>query len=194
MDNQGPVIPIEAKGWEWHDSCDCDQEFIEYLYDNPLHENTRIFHMGPGMHHKVGLWASNYVVPLFVQSITITPPEMDEYMRLAAADPHLNRHYQVMFGDIHLLEERMLNRYDYISLFHLGEISDQVNNLDYNGSDIRQVIHTFADHLNPHGKMLFFEKSCAWKRIEDDVEEMLHYERRWLYNGYHWLKIYIKEG
>jgi len=164
-------IPIVEVGWEYSDVYPCDTQFIEYLSGLGLEKmNTAvIFHMGPGLHHKVGLWAveqSN----IFVRSISITPSEVKEYINLATENPWLARKYMVDFGDIHLINANILPRFDFISLFHLGEISEQVLNPDYPGNAVEGVLNTMTKKLSVAGEILFYEKSAAWEKIKTFVE------------------------
>jgi hypothetical protein len=175
-------LPIEEKGWKLYpETCPPDIHFIDYLEKEKFNLPVRIFHMGPGLHHIVGLWATQKK-GVYVRSLTITPSEMVEYMKLAAEDASINASYLVDFGDIHLLIFDLLpTEFDYISLFHLGEISKQIKNPDYNGWFITDLLSEFSNHLRAGGKILFFAQSVAWKDIQDEVDRLLvgilHYVR-----------------
>lgn len=163
-------IPVVENGWEYNGvTCPPDEHFIEYLEGQNIDKPTIVFHLGPGMHHKVGIWASTQK-NVFVRAISITPPEVVEYMRLAADNPVLNSRYLVDFGDIHLLNGIMLPRIDYITLFHLGEISSQTNDPDYPGNNVFETIGMLYRRLSIRGKMVFFENSVGWRDIKSQVE------------------------
>lgn len=184
-------IPVEQYGWELNSqTCPPDLDFIEFLkHDMPEKEPVRIFHLGCGLHHKVGLWAAG-TKNAFVRSISITPAEVIEYMRLATDDPNLNTHYLVDFGDIHLHPSALLPHFDYVTLFHLGEISGQADNYAYPGRTILQVVVLFISHIFENGKIFFFNRSVAWKQIENPVYSYLCETLHWKISNYKSLVIY----
>lgn len=187
-------IPIEIKGWNYLDSCSCDEEFIEYLKTQPLDRMnaTTIFHLGPGMHHKVGLWAATNP-RVFVRALTITPEEVQEYVWLATKNPYLNSRYLVDFGDIHLVSHLLLPRFDFIALFHLGEISTQVYDPEYPGVGIEDVLKNLSQRLSMGGEMLFFERSVAWESIHSIVKLSLYNRYSYKMSNFKNLAIYRKE-
>jgi len=168
-------IPVQEAGWEYNDVCPCDTQFIEYLTESNIGKlsSAVIFHMGPGMHHKVGLWAVEQK-KVFVRSMTLAPKEILEYIRLATADPWLNSRYLVDFGDIHLLDKMLLPKFDFISLFHLGEISAQAFEEDYPGHNIETVLTIMSQRLSIGGEMLFYERSAAWEKIRMIIDFNLY--------------------
>jgi hypothetical protein len=185
-------IPIEKVGWEYNEAaCPPDRDFIEYLEQNKRDIPITVFHMGPGIHHRVGLWAVTQK-NVFVRAISITPPEVDEYMRLATLNPELNSKYLVDFGDLHLIPEQLLPRMDYITLFHLGEISAQVDNPDYHGASISQVVSELARRLSIRGEMMFYEGSVAWEKVKSAVEVNMVYKYQFERSAYKSLTIFKK--
>lgn len=105
-------------GWAFRpEICPCDQEFLEWFNTVGLGGQS-IFHMGTGLHHKVGLdlAGSNYILGL-----TLSPAEILAYTELCKAEPWLPASYQVLFGDIAYLNFQF-KPFDIINLFHLGEI------------------------------------------------------------------------
>lgn len=120
----------------WHNDrniCPADFDFADYL--NTLNSMQRIFHMGPGYFHTL---AKNTIGHSIV-AITHSPSELSSYMSMAIEDVHMALRYQVMFGDIHHFDRRMLGRLDMVSLFHLGEKGSP------NGFSMKQVIGMFYD-------------------------------------------------
>lgn len=182
-------IPVEQSGWNLNpQTCPPDIDFIEYLENDMPPIDTRIFHMGCGLHHTVGLWAARNR-KVYVRSISITPAEVEEYMRLATDDPDLNSYYLVDFGDIHLYPFNLLPKFQYVTLFHLGEISGQIYNPAYPGWKILQVVANFVNHISNGGKIFFFRNSVAWKQIENPVCSFLN-DINWKMSNYKSLIIY----
>lgn len=185
-------IPIEDKGWQFNpDTCPCDSDFIEYLQRVPASNPINIFHMGPGMHHMVGKWATEQDRFYFVLSVCITPEEVQEYIRLTTENPFLATRYWVLFSDIHLLHPNLMGSFDYISLFHLGEISSQLADDGYPGRGIEQIIDSLSRRMWPGGSMLFFENSVAWKAIAPIVDSFL-IEKNWVFSRFKSLIIYTQ--
>jgi hypothetical protein len=186
-------LPVVEKGWQYNDVCPCDTEFIEYLETLNLDRMklTTIFHMGPGMHHKIGLWAT-MKKNVLVRSITLAPEELNEYVRLATEDPWINTCYLVDFGDIHLMDTMLLPRLDFISLFHLGEISEQIKNDEYPGKTISEVLGGLSRRLSIGGQMLFYERSVAWQSIFPIIETSLFNKYRYKKLNYKNIAIYQK--
>lgn len=179
-------IPIEQSGWNLNpQTCPPDLDFIEYIENDMPEESFQIFHMGCGLHHTVGLWAARKV-NAYVRSISITPPEIEEYIRLATSYPNLNAHYLVDFGDIHLYPPVLLPQFNYVTLFHLGEISS----FTYPGYTILQVVENFANHVVEGGKIFFFNRSVAWKKIENLIYSYLSEALHWNISNYKSLIIY----
>jgi len=188
------MIPIIEDGWEYNDDYPCDTQFIEYLSGLGLEKMNKvtIFHMGPGIHHKVGLWAMEQK-NIFVRSISITPIEVKEYISIATENPWLNSRYLVDFGDIHLIEEKLLPKFDFISLFHLGEISSQIYEVDYPSKNIESVIGMMSRRLSIGGELLFYNKSVAWKTIKPIVELSMYSMYSYKESGFADLSVYKKE-
>lgn len=186
-------IPVVDHGWAYNgETCPPDQDFIEYLEQREFSDpDITILHMGTGMHHKVGLWAAEQR-HFFVRGLTMTPAEVDEYIRLATENPRLNSRYLVDFCDIHLLPEDLLARYDFITLFHLGEISDQANDPEYRGRNVSEVIVSMVKHLSIKGEILFFEKSVAYPSIAHAVDVNMIYRYGFQKSSFKSLTIYKK--
>lgn len=102
------------------ESCPCDVHFVEWLRAESVKGKT-IFHFGTGGHHHVGLTNFADGTPNSILGITASPQEFDAFEKLAIEHAQLSRNYQVLFGDIYLLNARLLPRFDIVSLFHLCE-------------------------------------------------------------------------
>lgn len=187
-------IPIEKHGWNFYpETCPPDQDFIEYLEKDSKGRMVSVFHLGSGMHHKVGLWAATQK-NIFVRAISITPEEIIEYIRLATENPILNSRYLVDFGDVHLLNPYLLPRFDYITLFHLGEISSQVYDPDYPSKSIPETVNLMMHKLCIGGQILFFENSVAWKTIKPLINLELDNNHLFVKSNYKSITIYRKTG
>lgn len=186
-------IPIEEKGWELNpETCPCDLDFIEFAKNFPYARFLTIFHMGPGMHHSVGKWAASSEKRAFVFSISITPEEIQEYIRLITEHPVWATRYWVQFMDIHLMRSPLLPRFDLITLFHLGEIIATEKDSDYPGTSVSEILRMFSDRVVAGGSMLFFPRSVAWKKIESDVDWILRSEREWKRDIFKNLLVYTR--
>jgi hypothetical protein len=193
MEEGSLKIPTVEHGWEYDEvRCPPDRDFIEYLSMQPTRAKpVVIFHLGPGLHHKVGLWAATQK-NIYVRAMSITPEEVMEYIRLASENPLLNSRYQVDFGDIHLLNTCVLPRMDYITLFHLGEISAQANDPAYGGTSISDIVSMMTRRLSLQGEILFYENSVAWKDIKAAVEVNLSYRYEYTRSTFKSLTIFKK--
>ena len=161
------------------DKCPADLHFIDWLNQQARpggREVARelywhILHMGPGQHHLVGRQAWRIGSGFAVTAITNSPGEVESYVRLAAADADLARHYHVLFDDIYQLRPQCLPVAWVATLFHLGEADDD-RRLRYASLDIRFVIETVLSQLVGAGRLLFYTGSSAWDRVEPVVKLM----------------------
>lgn len=135
-------------GWPYQPYlCECDDQFVEYMSTQPPDHN--VFHMGPGLHHRVGRTLNSKVI-----TITNSPEEMQSYIDIIIATPELS--YICIFHDIHDLDWTMLPRFQYITLFHLGEVTER---------PISPVILKAKLHLHPGGQFLLYRKSGPYHRV-----------------------------
>lgn len=119
MQTKESMQESDIQPWAWQpDLCPADQDFIEWFKRSREH-SLNIFHMGPGVHHKVGLSLSddNSVV-----SVTLSPAEVTSYISLCTQDPYLSIGYTCLYGDIHYLNWDAFRPFDIVTLFHLCEI------------------------------------------------------------------------
>lgn len=176
-------MTISKEGWPWRpDLCPADELLIELLHKNQT-SGKRVLHMGPGLHHHVGL---NLGFDNFVLALTNCPEEIASYVNLVKEDASLNWYYQVQFSDIHNYDFRNLPRFDVVTLFHLGEFPVE----DYAPLDIPDVIENAIGLLNPRGILIGYTGSSAWDRAGSYFADIADAHRlRWRYN-YGSLKIW----
>lgn len=166
----------DLKGWAWQpDKCPADQDFIEYVHNQELGIDvpTNIFHMGTGLHHTVGRSLAH--PDGFVLGVTLSPAELQQYLETMQFGTVWNREYYVHYGDLNCIEERViaLRQWDYVTLFHLGEIFDEYK---YRHNPVMRspynTIELFGRHLAPNGQIVAYVGSVAWQRVASAFEEL----------------------
>jgi hypothetical protein len=140
--------------------CPCDVHFIEWLDRNGITDST-IYHFGTGAHHHVGIECARETRRNSVLGITAAPQEYEKYVELAIARPDVLRWYNAVFGDIYLLNERLLPDFDVVTLFHLCEFRGEKNDA-YGGLTDLEVTNLLTDKTRPGGHILFFTTSFAF--------------------------------
>jgi hypothetical protein len=155
-------LVTQQGGWAYQpDKCPADRDFIKYMESNDIRRKT-VFAMGPGDHHLVGRMLLNNRV----LSITCSVEEMDAYMDMAIDDPFMARHYQCMFGDIYLLNERLIPPdLDVVYLPHLGEMPNNARN-DYQAMSDTEVLNLLIESMSYPGYLVAYHESSAWDRME----------------------------
>jgi hypothetical protein len=151
--------------WDVHwsldvDQCPCDVHFVEWLEGAGTKDKT-IFHFGTGGHHHVGLANLKMGSPNNFLAITASPKEYDAFIKLAIANPHLSRNYLAYFGDVYLLNPKLLPALDIVTLFHLCEFRGDSQDA-YDALTDRQVTDILLDKLAVGGKLLLFSGSFAY--------------------------------
>ena len=151
----------------WDDSwdlrekdCPCDVHFIEWLDENRITDAT-IYHFGTGGHHHVGVECAAPHRRNNVLGITAAPQEYQKYVELAITRPEVLRHYNAIFGDIYLLNGKLLPTFDVVTLFHLCEFRGEKTE-SYGGLTDLQVTNLLTDKTRPGGHILFFTTSFAF--------------------------------
>ena len=107
-----------------------------------------------------------------VLGITASPQEYQAYIALLIANPHLGHTYKAFFGDIYQLDARLLPRFDYVALFHVGEYRTADNDR-YGALTDLQMTLVLADKLRPGGEILFYRGSYAYDKAEAVAAELL---------------------
>ena len=150
--------------------CPCDVHFLQYLKERQA-RGAAIFHFGTGNHHIVGLKAADDGADNAVLGITASPQEYDDYVELLIENPRLGHTYKAYFGDIYQLDARLLPRFDYVSLFHVGEFRTPENDAYGALTDLEMTL-MLADKLNPGGEILFYSGSFAYDKAEAVGQEL----------------------
>ena len=140
--------------------CPCDVHFIEWLDRNGITDST-IYHFGTGGHHHVGIECASEKRRNAVLGITAAPQEHEKYVELAIARPDVLRYYNAVFGDIYLLNQRLLPAFDVVTLFHISEFRGEKNDA-YGGLTDLEVTNLLTDKTRPGGHILFFTTSFAF--------------------------------
>jgi hypothetical protein len=177
------VLQIWDVAWLLDEAqCPCDIHFVEWLVENGI-SGASIFHFGTGAHHHVGLDNHSRGAPNTILGITASPKEFEAFVTLAITHPELSRNYQVLFGDIYLLNARLLPRLDIVSLFHLCEFRGDSQDA-YGGLSDRQVIELLLEVMPAGGRMLLFSGSFAYDKA-DAIAEKLVRDGRLVRDGDH---------
>jgi len=152
------------------DVCPCDVHFVEFLADQQVRDAS-IFHFGTGTHHVVGIAAGEGGARNVVLGITASPGEYESYVKLAIDRPAVTRGYKAFFGDIYLLEPRLLPSFDLVTLFHLCEFRTEQNDA-YGGLTDRDMALLLIDKLPVGGRVLFYKGSMAFDRAKPVIAEL----------------------
>jgi hypothetical protein len=172
-----PALNIWDDHWDFRpEDCPCDVDFVAWLDEQGIRD-AAIYHFGTGGHHHVGIECARPERRNHVLSITAAPREHEAFVRLAMARPDVLRFYNAVFGDIYLLNERLLPEFDVVTLFHLCEFRGPANDA-YGALTDLDVTRILTRKLRPGGHMLFFPRSFAWDRANDSaVDVVAEWER-----------------
>jgi len=144
-------------GWPYQpEKCPCDDQFIQYL--ETLAPHNTVFHLGTGLHHKVGNYCASRGMACL--GMTASVDEVLAYYEMAWCPS-----YQIVYGDVYHLDVRTIPYPSIISLFHLGELVDLFG--DINEPAIRNLLKRAV----PRGLAFFYQGSSAWDRAIKVVEE-----------------------
>ncbi len=99
--------------------CPCDLHFLRYLSRKGLNKQT-IFHFGTGEHHLIGRENVRFERPNEILGITASRGEYDRYMDMVIDNPIIGRYYKVLFMDIYTLNQRLMPKFDLITMFHFS--------------------------------------------------------------------------
>lgn len=159
------VLQIWDVNWYLDEAqCPCDVHFTGWLEQEDVRGQT-IFHFGTGGHHHVGLHNFARGAPNTILGITASPPEHEAFVKLAIEHAALSRDYMTWFGDIYLLNPRLLPRIDIATLFHLGEFRGDSQDA-YGGLTDAQVVDTLLSVMPTGGRIVLFTKSFASDKAE----------------------------
>jgi len=169
---QVPALNIWDDHWDFRpEDCPCDVDFVAWL-DAESVRDAAIFHFGTGGHHHVGIECARPERRNNVLAITAAPREHEGFVRLVTERPAVLRFYNALFGDIYLLNERLLPRFDVVTLFHLCEFRSAANDA-YGALSDGEVVRILGRRLRPGGHMLFFPGSYAWRRANDSAADVV---------------------
>ena len=152
---------------DWYldvEQCPCDVHLVEWLEANRIRGKT-LFHFGTGGHHHLGLANHAKGTPNTVLGITASPKEFEAFVKLAIDHAELSRQYQVLFGDIYLLNPKLMPKIDIASLFHLGEFRGASQDA-YGGLTDAQVVDTVLDVMPAGGLISLFNGSFAFDKAD----------------------------
>jgi hypothetical protein len=88
------------------------------------------------------------------------------------ARPEVLRFYNCAFGDIYLLNEKLLPVFDVVTLFHLCEFRGEENER-YGALTDLEVTRLLTGRLRPGGHILFFPRSFAWDRADRSAKDVV---------------------
>ncbi len=158
--------------WDLREAeCPCDVDFVEWLDGNGVVDST-IYHFGTGAHHYVGIECARPERRNAVLGITAAPQEYDAFVKLAIERPEVLRHYNAVFGDIYLLNRKLLPAFDVVTLFHLCEFRGDKNDA-YGALTDLEVLHLLTDQTRPGGFILFFPSSYAYDRADHSAKDVI---------------------
>ena len=121
--------PLHIWNGSWdlrENECPCDIHLINWLDEKQIRDAT-IFHFGTGAHHHVGIECARPERRNAVLGVTASLEEHKAYVTLAINRPDVLRFYTAIFGDIYLLNEKLLPTFDVVTLFHLCEVRREQN-------------------------------------------------------------------
>jgi SAM-dependent methyltransferase len=145
-------------GWRADEFCPCDDDFIAWCDASGIEEKT-IFHMGCGLHHRVGRELGRPERRNRVLSITTSREELIAQADAALADAGIASRYQVLFADLYALDPALLPRFDLVTLFHLCEAPDDARPAIV--LEATDLIRSFLERLNPGGRLFFYRNSTG---------------------------------
>lgn len=150
------------------DLCPCDQHFVEFLQERKVADKV-IYHFGSGGHHLIGRECARAKTGNVVLSITASPQEHAEYVKLLIAEPELAFGYICYFSDIYAFNGRLLPQFDLVTLFHLCEFRNEKNDV-YGGLTDEQVLDAAIAQAKTGAIFAFYSGSFAWPSAKPIVE------------------------
>ena len=164
---KGPKLNIYDDNWETRGECDI--HLIEWL-DQRRITDAAIYHFGTGGHHYVGVECAKPERRSSVLGITASPQEYQNYVRLVTGRPDVLRYYNAVFGDIYLLNEKLLPSFDVVTLFHICEFRGPQTDA-YGGLTDLAVTNLLTDKTRPGGHILFYTSSFAFAKAKPVIAQ-----------------------
>lgn len=167
-----PAMNYWAEKWDLHvDVCPCDVHVNDWLAANKV-TNSVIYHFGTGTHHVVGQAQAENGSGNTVFSITASIEEYETYIKLVTENARIGKSYLAYFGDIYLVEPRLLPEFDVVTMVHLCEFfSPEQTSADYGGTDDRGVLDAFTDKTRSGGHILFYMGSNGYERSKPIIAQ-----------------------
>lgn len=147
-------MKFDLEGWPWQPNlCPADEQFIEWLMarKHSRHLTGPVFHMGTGLHHRVGRTCD----AISIECFGLTASEDEDFMK-----PDLHG-YRVILEDIYKLDPEKLPELQYMTLFHLGEMEDRFGPIQ------PEVIDALVRRVKVGGLVFFYRRSSAADRVSD---------------------------
>jgi hypothetical protein len=151
--------------------CPCDVHFTQWI-DQQQIAGATVFHFGTGGHHHLGLHNLEHGAKNNILGITASPQEFQRFIELAIKHPRLSQAYQVLFGDIYLLNGRMLPEFDIVTLYHTGEFRGDSQDA-YGGLTDRQVADVLLERMRPGAWLQFFTGSFAYDKAAAIADQLV---------------------
>lgn len=184
---------IWNESWDLHvQQCPCDVHFLEMLEEHGIRD-TSIFHFGTGNHHIVGIRTAENGSENSVLGITASPQEYESYVALSIERPAITRSYKAFFGDIYVLDPKLLPAFDIVTLFHLCEFRSDKNDA-YGGLTDLALAEMLVDQLRPNGLVLFYTGSMAFDRAKPVIAALGKSRPVERVGEYKTLLVYRKKG
>lgn len=146
----------------WARMCPCDLHFCDFLRERNIRSRS-IFHLGTGGHHLVGLRNQADGLGNLILGATVSPDEINRYVKLIVRDPILGQTYKVLFADVHDLHAASLPVFDLVTLFHLCEF-DSSTRAGHLLSD-EGVLRLFISKLKSGGLLALYGESLGYARL-----------------------------
>lgn len=150
--------------------CPCDAHLMDFIADRNI-RNATIYHFGTGGHHLVGLRCLEDGRNNSVFGITASPTEYEEYVKLLIANPKLAKPYLAYFGDIYMLNEKLLPEFDVVTLFHSREFRTEKNDA-YGALTDLDTMKILTGKTRKGGHILFYTGSYAYDSAMKDIAEL----------------------
>ena len=153
----------------WVTKGECDIHLVEWL-DRQKITDASIYHFGTGGHHHVGIECAKPERRTSVLGITASPQEYQNYVRLVTRRPAVLRYYNAVFGDIYLLNEKLLPSFDLVTLFHICEFRGPQTDA-YGGLTDLAVTNLLTDKTRPGGHVMFYNDSFAYEKAKPVIAQ-----------------------
>ncbi len=187
---EGPKLKIYEDNWMNREKCDI--QLIEWLDQQRITE-AAVYHFGTGGHHHVGVECAKPERRSSVFGITASPEEYENYVKLVTGRPEVLRYYNVVFGDIYLLNEKLLPTFDVVTLFHLCEFRGPQTDA-YGGLTDLAVANLLTDKTRPGGHILFYTGSFAFEPAKAIIAQWEKQRRVERVGEYKSVLVYRKTG